>query len=225
MNAHSKMTKQLSSGFYMWSLLLVIFIFGSSTLQTYKDTGELILKIKELEKSNTEMLMGLEETQESLSTLQETVSLGEEHRALLDSRLGELDKAPTRGGDPRKVPVIGPTPKVETSVSYTMNASAYGATKLNGGAGTGLTAMGKEPVGGQTVAVDPKLIPLGTKLQLTCDSYPSVNGIYIAEDKGGAIKGKKIDIYFDDWNRDPHVARKEMLAFGRRTVVVTIIND
>lgn len=52
----------------------------------------------------------------------------------------------------------------------------------------GITASGARTKANHTVAVDPKVIPLGSKIM--------VNGkIYKAEDTGGAIKGKKLDIY------------------------------
>lgn len=52
----------------------------------------------------------------------------------------------------------------------------------------GITASGARTKANHTVAVDPKVIPLGSKIM--------VNGkVYKAEDTGGAIKGKKLDIY------------------------------
>lgn len=52
----------------------------------------------------------------------------------------------------------------------------------------GNTASGTKPTPGRTIAVDPKVIPLGTRV--------IINGqIYVAEDIGGAIKGKKIDVF------------------------------
>ncbi|MMZ43503.1 Murein DD-endopeptidase MepS/Murein LD-carboxypeptidase precursor [compost metagenome] len=110
------------------------------------------------------------------------------------------------------------------SKTMKMVATAYGATKLNGGAGTGQTATGTVPKEGQTIAVDPKVIALGTKVRIESD-FPGVSGIYIAEDTGGAIKGNRIDIYFDDLNTDPQVARKKMFAFGKREIKVTILNN
>jgi 3D (Asp-Asp-Asp) domain-containing protein len=107
---------------------------------------------------------------------------------------------------------------------YTMTATAYGATVLNGGAGTGLTASGTVPREGYTVAVDPNVIPLGTQLRIECSSYPQINGVYTAEDTGGAIKAKRIDIYFDDLNVDPNIARQRMYQFGKREVKITILN-
>ena len=55
----------------------------------------------------------------------------------------------------------------------------------------GLTASGTVPEEGRTIAVDKQVIPLGETL--------TIDGVeYIAEDTGSAIKGKRIDIFFDD---------------------------
>jgi 3D (Asp-Asp-Asp) domain-containing protein len=51
------------------------------------------------------------------------------------------------------------------------------------------TASGTLPAVGRTVAVDPNVIPLGTKLHI------EGVGLRIAEDTGGKIKGKKLDLY------------------------------
>lgn len=52
----------------------------------------------------------------------------------------------------------------------------------------GNTASGTRPTPGRTIAVDPGVIPLGTRV--------IINGqIYVAEDTGSSIKGKKIDIF------------------------------
>lgn len=59
------------------------------------------------------------------------------------------------------------------------------------------------------VAVDPKVIPLGTRLYI--DGY----GFARAEDTGGAIKGDKIDLFLD--------TSEETKRFGRRWVTVYIL--
>jgi len=56
------------------------------------------------------------------------------------------------------------------------------------------TATMTRPIEGKTIAVDPNVIPYGSKVR--------INGIeYIAEDCGGAIKGNRIDIFFTSHDR------------------------
>jgi 3D (Asp-Asp-Asp) domain-containing protein len=70
------------------------------------------------------------------------------------------------------------------------------------------TATGTWPSRG-TVAVDPSVIPMGTKLHI--EGY----GEAIAADTGGAIKGEIIDLYMDSEN--------DCFSWGRRQVEVRII--
>ena len=62
-----------------------------------------------------------------------------------------------------------------------------------------------------TIAVDPAIIPLGTRL------YVEGYGEGIAEDTGGAIQGHKIDLYME--------SEDECWAWGRRQVEVKIIRE
>ncbi|MFD1851334.1 3D domain-containing protein [Oceanobacillus bengalensis] len=77
---------------------------------------------------------------------------------------------------------------------------------------SGITATGinlKNNPNAKVIAVDPNVIPLGTKV------YVEGYGHAIAGDTGGAIKGNKIDI---------HVPTKdEAFSWGRRVVEVTIL--
>lgn len=70
------------------------------------------------------------------------------------------------------------------------------------------TASGARAEAGVTVAVDPDIIPLGTKVHI--DGL----GWYVAQDTG-AFTGKVVDVYFDD-----HAAACE---FGRRDAVVSVV--
>lgn len=55
----------------------------------------------------------------------------------------------------------------------------------------GNTASGTYPTEGRTIAVDPSVIPMGSRVV--------INGVtFIAEDTGRAIKGNRIDIYVND---------------------------
>lgn len=70
------------------------------------------------------------------------------------------------------------------------------------------TATGINPYYG-VIAVDPKVIPIGTKL------YVEGYGYGEALDTGGSIKGNKIDVFFE--------TQRESLNWGRRDVKVYIV--
>ena len=93
---------------------------------------------------------------------------------------------------------------VNLTGEWSMVATAYygGGGGLNG---NGITATGLRARKG-LVAVDPKVIRLGTKLYI--DGY----GIAIAADTGGWIKGNRIDLCFD--------TLEECYRFGRRKIYV-----
>lgn len=80
-----------------------------------------------------------------------------------------------------------------------------------GGGGATRTASGTSPRWG-TVAVDPQVIPLGSRLLI--DGFDGV--VFLAEDTGSAVRGQIVDIWFDD----PAAARR----FGTQTRTVTILD-
>jgi 3D (Asp-Asp-Asp) domain-containing protein len=89
-----------------------------------------------------------------------------------------------------------------------MEATAYDPSPRTIGPGaTGRTKNGMIARFG-VVAVDPKVIPLGTLLFV--EGY----GFAIAADIGGGIRGKEIDLCFNE--------RSTALAFGRRMVRVHV---
>ncbi|WP_100332396.1 3D domain-containing protein [Bacillus xiapuensis] len=77
---------------------------------------------------------------------------------------------------------------------------------------SGITATGinlKKNPKAKVIAVDPKVIPLGTKV------YVEGYGEAVAGDKGGAIKGNKIDVFFP--------TKKQAYRWGVRTVKVKVL--
>ncbi len=92
-----------------------------------------------------------------------------------------------------------------------LSAPTTGARTLTVSA-TGYALRGRTATGMQTapgvVAVDPSVIPLGTRM--TIPGY----GTGIAADTGGAVRGNVIDLWF------PTTA--QALAWGRRTVTITL---
>jgi 3D (Asp-Asp-Asp) domain-containing protein len=90
-----------------------------------------------------------------------------------------------------------------------MHATAYDpGPRSCGPRCTGRTATGMKAQKG-VVAVDPRVIPLGTKL------YVEGYGYCVAADTGGAIKGNRIDLCFNTYG--------EAIRFGRKWVMVEIL--
>ena len=73
----------------------------------------------------------------------------------------------------------------------TFKLTYYCACELCCNVETGITATGAPVVEGRTIAVDPKVIPYGTQVIIG-------GHVFTAEDCGGAIKEKHIDIYVND---------------------------
>lgn len=79
---------------------------------------------------------------------------------------------------------------------------------------SGRSIAGKTRLEAACVAVDPKVIPLGSLLYINFDDYDykQYNGIYQALDIGGGVKGKHVDIFLGDFNSTKEA--KEVLNFG-----------
>ncbi len=93
-----------------------------------------------------------------------------------------------------------------------MVATAYDAGWASNGPWTGQpTAIGI-PLQYGVVAVDPTVIPLGSRL------YVQGYGLAVAADTGSAIRGDRIDLFF--WNSPVGIA-----AFGIRHLQVYVLND
>ncbi len=73
------------------------------------------------------------------------------------------------------------------------------------------TAMDTIPTAGRTVAVDPRVIPLGSKIHI------EGVGERIAEDTGGRIKGKRLDLFLP--------SARECRQFGVQTQEVHLLVD
>lgn len=94
--------------------------------------------------------------------------------------------------------------------TLTVEATAYTADCKGC---SGITATGinlNNNRNAKVIAVDPNVIPLGSKV------YVEGYGTAVAGDTGGAIKGNRIDLHVP--------TTSEALEFGRRTVQVTVLN-
>lgn len=97
-------------------------------------------------------------------------------------------------------------------LTYTSTISVE-ATAYTGG---GITATGTAARYG-AIAVDPSVIPYGTRMYIVSDDGKWIYGVATAEDCGGAIKGHIVDLYFDDYNT--------CIQFGRRNCTIYILDD
>lgn len=87
-------------------------------------------------------------------------------------------------------------------------ATAYCGCAKCCGKSTGKTASGTIATAGRTVAMSSSY-SFGTKIEI------QGMGTYIVEDRGGAIKGNRIDIFFSN--------HQKALDFGRRTVYLKVL--
>lgn len=92
-----------------------------------------------------------------------------------------------------------------------MEATAY----CSSATGCNITASGTVARVG-AIAVDPSVIPLGTRLYIVTNDGQYIYGYCVAEDTGAVIKGNIVDLYFN--------TTKECWAFGRRQCTVYMLD-
>lgn len=127
-----------------------------------------------------------------------------------EAKIGYVLKLPSHITDTSKYKDKPNKKAVKKEKSYRMEATAYTAycKGCSGITKTGIN-LRKNP-NLKVVAVDPRVIPLGSKVWV--QGY----GTAVAGDTGGAIKGKKIDVFVKN--------KKTAYNWGRRTVTVKLLN-
>ena len=124
--------------------------------------------------------------------------------------VGAAEKLKKTSSTPKKSVTTNAGKSLSYSKKLTVTATAYTDSSGN------KTAAGMKPQYG-VIAVDPKVIPLGTKLYVesTDDGKSWTYGYCVAGDTGGAIKGNKIDLFYN--------SESECSRFGRRTAIVYVL--
>lgn len=151
-------------------------------------------QIKILEEEKTNLNTKVEELNKEI----EALKIAKAKKATTTSRGGTTTSRET-------VPASAPL----TGDWIWANASAYCACVKCCGKTNGITASGTKATAGRTIAA-PKNYAFGTKIEI------AGMGTYVVEDRGGAITGNKIDIYFD--------SHQEALQFGRRQLQIKIVD-
>jgi len=90
-----------------------------------------------------------------------------------------------------------------------VKATAYDACHSCCGKVDGITASGNKAQPWYTIAVDPEIIPRGSKVYV-----PALNRVFTAEDTGGKIKGYCMDIFMSN--------HQEALRFGMRNIEIYV---
>ena len=137
----------------------------------------------------------------------ESLALASPESQTQDARVSAATARPNAGGETatladssadhvdNKTDAAGP-PQSFTATAYALR---------------GRTASGK-PVARGLIAADRRVLPIGTRVRLEAGSY---SGEYTVADTGGAVRGRKIDI----WMPSTH----EAMRFGRRPVKLTVL--
>ena len=156
----------------------------------------------EVEKSKNEIILSdLSSDKKGGTSVSEEVTVKKDE-TIIDGKVVSKEQEKT----PETVETVK-SGELNYSKVLTMDATSYTDDPAENG-GYSTTRMGT-PLRYGVVAVDPSVIPLGTKL------YVEGYGYAVAEDTGGAIKGNRIDVCYTD--------KAKAHAFGRRNVKVYIL--
>lgn len=212
-------------------LLCLLFVFSISTALTAAAVPQSAIKqakvdqdqaneIRELYPIVAEPVLRQGATGEQVVKIQQLLAASGFYAGAFDGQFGPATRAAVERFQARySLPVTG---AVDRAMIDTMNrakgapdryrrvinmeASAYTTQDP----GSGLYTYRGHLLRKGLVAVDPKVIPLGTRL------YVEGYGYAIADDTGGYIKGNRIDLAYEN--------RREALQFGRRMVTVYILD-
>lgn len=142
--------------------------------------------------------------------VKELVSVEPENKIVKKGTKVEVKVASSRGESSRGNANMISTNKVSTNTNTNSNTKGkYMKVVATAYTGDSVTSTGSKPRWG-TIAVDPSVIPYGTKVYI-----PQFDMTFIAEDTGSAIKGNKIDIFMND--------EGDVYNWGRKTIDIYIV--
>ncbi len=191
----------------------VLVFFGVSALEEiYKNrtTDAKFVNADVVEETPDENKL-IEEMDKRIIELEEkTKNLENNLEQVRISKLEKKKTVTTRGNSSsRSSAVKTTTTEVATTEKWIWaNVSAYCACAKCCGKTNGITASGAKAKANHTIAA-PSTYKFGTKIEI------AGMGVYTVEDRGGAIKGNKIDIYFN--------SHAEALKFGRRNLKIRVV--
>ena len=140
---------------------------------------------------------------------EQQLSLKEQQLSLKEQQLS-LEKQQDKLKKEEKEQEAKKQEEVKKGWTHEFHVTSYcGCYSCSEGYGT-QTSTGVTAEAGRTIAVDPDVVPYGSKVQ--------INGhTYVAEDCGGAINGYEIDIYMDEHSSTDR--------FGSQYIVCTVYTN
>lgn len=203
------------------ALTITLFITITDHNSTKKDLAEEVelreLLIEKLNEANNQIA----DMEDGLKAYQSQVEILESQLTRTEKELAELEKV-----FQEKSKEIKELKSEQQSVSRGSNPGGQVVQTFTGfeltwyNYNSGKTSTGVPPVKGTTVAVDPRIIPYGSKIRIT---LPNGEVLYrVAQDTGSAVKskngGKIVDVYST-------ASTEELFRRGRtRNVKVEILN-
>ena len=182
--------------------MIIITLITILVLFTCTSYNGLVDEVESLNNQIKELDVEIEKLNKDINILNEEIENVNNKNKSLISEIKKLkeskSKITSRGSSNRKI--LG-----------TFEATAYDDSPESQGKWVGKTATpGLKPQVG-VIAVDPRVIPLGTKL------YVEGYGKCVAGDTGGAIKGHRLDLFFN--------TKSEVRNWGRRKVKVYKLDE
>ena len=160
--------------------------------QVQKQLDNANAQLARLEEANSVLLQEKKELQYKLESMRREVSRG--YSRALDVEVTAYDLS-------------------ESSCDKGVSHPAYGLTA------NGTNLAGHTLESARAIAVDPDIIPLGSKVRLIFkdEDMQQYNGVYTACDTGGAINGNRIDLFAGEG------AHELAMRIGRRQAVAQVL--
>lgn len=181
------------------------------------EVKETVLDYNKIQKKNSKLLQGktnlVQRGSTGLKTIEEKVVLEdgvEVSREVIseatEDPVHEIKEIGTKVPEKKKVAssnnnVVASRGSESSAKTITVEATAYYVGNR--------TASGTTPRANRTIAASSNY-SFGTKMYI-----PALGNTYVVEDRGGAVTGNKIDIYFN--------TREECVRFGRRSLQVQVL--
>lgn len=216
---HLEVQEELASRGYIDRTIKLPFKEESSLVSTKTSLTKEMATLREEVGEKNQLTVIETKAEEEEEEIKEKAAMAQESASTKEKSVSQVVK---------EEPARKPAPKnSQTFIATAYDLSVQSCGKPIGHPQYGITSNGTNLAGktreqAMSIAVDPNVIPLGSQVKITFpEPYTHFNGIYTANDTGGAIKGKKIDIFMGDFNNNK--THQSVWDFGVREVEVQIL--